>query len=257
MKKIISIAAALCLGTASLAAITAFAEGQALNENGLVYEDFNRLDVNGRIAVTVPENASAAVDITFDSPELTDQPYYVRIVSGGTYYFDIEGHDNTDDDYRNYHLSVELRGGDYDIGAAPFYADFTVPDLNEEPDSFKEISYVFNVDGEESENDWDAVSSTDTETTVDVHLNFVRMGDIDGNGKIDASDSSLVLKEYSNLSTGKGYTFTDRQKVAANTFYDGKIDASDASKILVYYSAVSTGHSTDGILADAAAFPTD
>lgn len=257
MKKIISIAAALCLGTASLAAIPASAEGQALNEEGLVYEDFHRLDVNGRIAVTVPENISAAVDITFDSPEVTDEPYYVRIVSGGTYFFDIEGHDNTDDDYRNYHISVELTGGVYDVSSKPYTADFTVPDLNEAPDSFKELSYVFNIDGEESENDWDIGFSTETGTTVDVHLNYVRMGDIDGNGKIDASDAALVLSEYSNLSTGKGYTFTSKQKVAANTRYDGKIDASDAAKILVYYSAVSTGRDTSGILPEAAVFPED
>ncbi len=257
MKKIISIAAALCLGTAPIAAVTASAEGQALNENGLVYEDFNKLDVNGKIAVTVPENVSAAIDISFDSPELTGEPYYTRIVSGGTYYFDIEGHDNTEDDYRNYHLSVELSGGDYNVSAEPFRADFTVPDVNENPDSFKELSYVFSIDGVESENDWDAVASSETETAVNVHLNYVRMGDIDGNGKIDASDASLVLCEYSRLSTGIGYTFTNKQKVAANTYYDDKIDASDSAKILVYYSAVSTGRPTDGILADAAVFPTD
>ncbi|MBP3379675.1 MAG: hypothetical protein J6K77_02270 [Ruminococcus sp.] len=255
MKKITSIAMALCLVTAPLAALPASAEGQAINENGLVYEDFNKLDVNGRIAVTVPENTSAAIDITFDSPELTDEPYYVRIVSAGTYYFDIEGHDNTDDDYRNYHISVELSGGDYNVSAKPYAADFTVPDLNEDPDSFKELSYVFSIDGEESDNDWDAAASTETETAVNVHLNYVRMGDIDGNGKIDASDAALVLREYSNLSTGIGYTLTNKQKVAANVYYDGKIDASDAAKILVYYSAISTARPTDGILADAAVFP--
>ncbi len=255
MKKIISVAAALCLGTASLAAFSAAADGRELNEEGLVYEDFHRLDVNGRIAVTVPENISAAVDITFDSPETENEPYYVRVVSGGTYFFDIEGHGNTDDDYRNYHISVELTGGVYDVSAKPYAADFTIPDVNDDPDSFKNLSYVFDIDGEESEEEWDVVSSTETETAVNVHLNYVRMGDIDGNGKVDASDASYVLREYSNLSTGKGYTFTNKQKVAANTVYGTKIDASDASKIQVYYSAVSTGRDTSGILAKAAVFP--
>ncbi len=70
-------------------------------------------------------------------------------------------------------------------------------------------------------------------------------GDVDGNGKVDASDSSFVLVEYSRLSTGAPAMFTKKQKILGDTNGDGKTDASDASVILVKYSEVSTSVSPE------------
>ncbi|MBP3379493.1 MAG: Ig-like domain-containing protein [Ruminococcus sp.] len=78
----------------------------------------------------------------------------------------------------------------------------------------------------------------DTPTAGKTALSF---GDVDGNKKIDASDSSMVLKEYSAISTGQGGTFSDEQNAVADIDGNGKIDASDASFMLNYYSYVSTG----------------
>ncbi len=68
-----------------------------------------------------------------------------------------------------------------------------------------------------------------------------KMGDINYDGKIDASDASIVLIEYANLSTGRGGTFTDEQKAVADVNFDNKIDASDSSVILAFYAYLSTG----------------
>lgn len=65
-------------------------------------------------------------------------------------------------------------------------------------------------------------------------------GDVDGNGKVDASDASFVLVEYSRLSTGIPSMFTKKQKIVGDMNGDGKTDASDASDILVIYSDLST-----------------
>lgn len=71
-------------------------------------------------------------------------------------------------------------------------------------------------------------------------------GDIDGDGKIDSSDASIALSEYSLLSTGKEGNFSESQKKLADLNKDGTIDASDASLILAYYSYAATS-GTDSI----------
>lgn len=207
-----------------------------------VYKEFDENEVNGAVIVNVPKNSTADVLIMFTSPEVTDEPYYTASVDGGnSYSFDIEGRDNTETDYRNYRLSIEITGGEYNITSSAFIDDITVPDVNDNPDSYVEYIYNVTIDGEESENEWDIVSQKDTEKNIAVHLNSITLGDIDGNGIVDATDASAVLAEYSLLSTGKNAKFSSRQKLQADVNHDGIIDASDASKILAYYSKNSTG----------------
>lgn len=69
----------------------------------------------------------------------------------------------------------------------------------------------------------------------------LEMGDVDGNGAIDASDASVVLAEYALRQTGGNSSLTPAQEKAADVNGDGVIDASDASNILAYYAHVSTG----------------
>ena len=66
------------------------------------------------------------------------------------------------------------------------------------------------------------------------------LGDLNSDGKIDAKDASMILVEYSRMSTGEESTLTDAQKSAANVNGDDKIDAKDASTILSYYAMAST-----------------
>ncbi|MCM1132325.1 MAG: dockerin type I domain-containing protein [Ruminococcus flavefaciens] len=207
-----------------------------------VYQEFDENEVNGAVVLNVPEDSVADVLITFDSPEVTDEPYYRANLNGGaSYAFDIEGRDNSEADYRNYKLSVEITGGDYKITSSAFTDELTVPDVNDNPDSYIEYVYNFTVDDKESENDWDIVSQNITTKNIAVHLNGITLGDIDGNGVVDASDASKVLGEYSRLSTGAEALFSSRQSIQADVNRDGVINSKDASRILLYYSVNSTG----------------
>ncbi|MBR6986064.1 MAG: leucine-rich repeat protein [Ruminococcus sp.] len=66
-------------------------------------------------------------------------------------------------------------------------------------------------------------------------------GDLNDDGKIDATDATLVLVNYSLLSTGEKMQLTESQQKAADVNGDGKIDSADATTILQYYSYLSTG----------------
>lgn len=57
----------------------------------------------------------------------------------------------------------------------------------------------------------------------------VTMGDIDGNGKIDAADALMALQHSVQL-----ISLNDKQQIAADVDKNGKIDAADALKILQY-----------------------
>lgn len=66
------------------------------------------------------------------------------------------------------------------------------------------------------------------------------LGDINNDGKVDASDASEALVSYARVSTGSDNGLTDLQFEAGDVDFNGKVDASDAASILVYYSYVST-----------------
>ena len=69
------------------------------------------------------------------------------------------------------------------------------------------------------------------------------LGDVDSSSTVDAADASVVLGEYSILSTGGTSKFTAAQNKSADVNKDGAIDSSDASYILAYYAYLSTGGS--------------
>lgn len=61
-------------------------------------------------------------------------------------------------------------------------------------------------------------------------------GDVDMDGKISAYDASLVLAEYTSVSSHGSSSLNADQRTAADVDGDGKIGASDAGAILSFYS---------------------
>ena len=66
------------------------------------------------------------------------------------------------------------------------------------------------------------------------------LGDVNGDGIIDAVDASNVLRHYAIISTDQESEFTDDQKTVADVNKDGEINAVDSSNILAYYAYAST-----------------
>ncbi len=71
------------------------------------------------------------------------------------------------------------------------------------------------------------------------------LGDIDCDGVIDASDASLILKMYTEISTGKDVDTNSAEYISANVDKSLAVDASDASYVLSYYVYTSTGGSAE------------
>ena len=69
----------------------------------------------------------------------------------------------------------------------------------------------------------------------------VFLGDVDGNGKIDGIDASVIITEYARLSVGDERRLSGRQFRAADVNCDGIISAVDASTVLSYYAYASAG----------------
>ncbi len=65
-----------------------------------------------------------------------------------------------------------------------------------------------------------------------------KVGDVNGDGKINASDASTILSAYAELAN-KGTCLLIRELADVNG--DNKIDSSDASSVLRQYSTASTG----------------
>ena len=67
-----------------------------------------------------------------------------------------------------------------------------------------------------------------------------KLGDITGDGVINAVDASKILSMYTNVSTGRKM-LTEEELKLCDVNGDGEVNAVDASKILAYYSYTSTG----------------
>ncbi len=207
-----------------------------------VCEHIIKSDINGKVLLSIPEDTSADVLIEYQSPEYDAHKYYETTLSGGKqYYFDIEGRDISVSDYRVYKIKVTLKGGMYDMTADVYTDSFNIPDGNDNPDSFRTISYTFTIDDAESETTWNVVSDNGIDKEIAVHLNSLMLGDVNMDSSVDSSDASLVLSEYAALSTGGQSSLSDKQKKAADVNKDGFIDSSDSSRILSYYAEISTG----------------
>lgn len=207
-----------------------------------VCEHFIKNDVNGELRISVPEDATAKVDVVYESPEYDKHEYYNCTLEGGEVYsLAIEGRDTTEDDYRNYTVSISLTGGIYGITSDSYTEKFNVADKNDNPDSFKSVSYILAIDNVQSTESFDITTDRENLKRVAFHLNYVMLGDVNDDSVVNSSDASIVLAEYAKISTGAASTLTQKQSIAADVNKDTLVDSSDASKILTYYSEISTG----------------
>lgn len=67
------------------------------------------------------------------------------------------------------------------------------------------------------------------------------LGDVNGDGVINAVDASCILTAYAQTSTGGDPGLDEAQAFAANVNKDTAINAVDASKVLSYYAYTATG----------------
>ncbi len=74
-----------------------------------------------------------------------------------------------------------------------------------------------------------------------------KLGDVDGDGTVDSSDASMILKDYAAISTGGTSELLGDRKKAADTDGDGSVDSSDASLVLAFYAEKSVGMNYDSM----------
>lgn len=207
-----------------------------------VCEHIIKSDINGELHISVPEDATAKVDVVYESPEYDKHEYYNTTLNGGmTYSLAIEGRDTTEDDYRNYTVSVSLTGGKYNMTSDVYSDKFNILDKNDNPDSYRIIKYNFTVDDKISKESFAVTKNEENEKDIVVHLNSVMLGDVNEDSTIDSIDATAILVEYANTSTGNKPTFTSSQVIAADVNKDGFVNSTDASKILAYYAESATG----------------
>lgn len=207
-----------------------------------VCEHIIKSDINGELHISVPKDATAKVDVVYESPEYDKHEYYNTTLNGGmTYSLAIEGRDTTEDDYRNYTVSVSLTGGKYNMTSDVYSDKFNILDKNDNPDSYRIIKYNFTVDDKISKESFTVTKNEENEKEIVVHLNSVMLGDVNEDSTIDSIDATAILVEYANTSTGNKPTFTSSQIIAADVNKDGFVNSTDASKILAYYAESATG----------------
>lgn len=66
------------------------------------------------------------------------------------------------------------------------------------------------------------------------------LGDVDGDGDIDAVDASKILSAYAAIATDQPSGFTPEQEAAADVDGNRSIDSVDASGVLAYYAFGAT-----------------
>ncbi len=84
-----------------------------------------------------------------------------------------------------------------------------------------------------------SVPVTTTTTTPPVKPEGT-LGDVNGDGKIDAVDASRILAVYAASSTNGGTPPTDKERALGDVNHDGSLNAVDASQVLSFYAYRAT-----------------
>lgn len=69
---------------------------------------------------------------------------------------------------------------------------------------------------------------------------FDSLGDTNGDGMVDAVDSSFILETYADFSTGAEVSLDKSQQKICDINQDGEINAIDATYVLMFYAEAST-----------------
>ncbi len=98
-----------------------------------------------------------------------------------------------------------------------------------------------------TEEQWNAMSiAHQNEALTEATVYFEQMpsiyalGDVNGDGWVDARDASYILIEAAEVGSGADSTLSEAQRGSANVNARGEIDANDAALVLLY--AAATGH---------------
>lgn len=83
-------------------------------------------------------------------------------------------------------------------------------------------------------------TGTPVTTTTTAPAAQYKLGDVNSDGKINASDATAVLQYYARTATGKDGGLNKEQQTAADVNKDGKINSVDATIILSYYAYCGT-----------------
>ncbi len=67
------------------------------------------------------------------------------------------------------------------------------------------------------------------------------LGDVNGDGRCNASDAAIILIESALRGSGSEKSFTDEQDIAADLDENGLVNAADAANLLIYAASVGAG----------------
>lgn len=134
------------------------------------------------------------------------------------------------------------RSDDYPVGGFKASVDTSIPAGNYEIDFMNEGSnrcdVLYRFGDEEID---EAFPTGNYAKGLKIGISDRKLGDVDGTGKHEAYDASMVLSAYAMLSGGMDTGLTDAQLVAADVDGDGVITAADAGLILSYYTYLAGG----------------
>lgn len=236
---------------ASAMSISAYAEAETVTI-APVYPYFDTHDINGSVVVNLPENTALDLEITMDSNEEPGIVYHDSELSsaeGSSFAFEIEGRDNTEEDYRRYNLRFNVKDEVQNLVSESFTREFTVPDGVLNPNTWTEFRYNVSIEILDTEVPFAEQTTTFSENGISVvetnvvfYVDYL-LGDVNSDLKVTTVDAALVLSEYAALAIEEPSTFTEKQTIAADVNGDGKITPTDAAKILAYYSDMQTNGS--------------
>ena len=87
----------------------------------------------------------------------------------------------------------------------------------------------------------DTIGNYSAKLGFDVSPYIIRLGDGNGDYKIDALDASEALSLYSMIQTNKNNNYSAEQLRHLDVDNDGAVNTLDASNLLSYYSFIATG----------------
>lgn len=92
---------------------------------------------------------------------------------------------------------------------------------------------------------WDMMASADTIDSAENPTTEIRLGDLNGDNEVNASDAAMVLTAAASVGAGDVSGLTEEQELSADLNKDGGFNAVDAAQILTYAAYRGSGGTAD------------
>ena len=166
--------------------------------------------------------------VDYYGTEYTKDSFYEKNITLFAEYTDNEGIIINPHYYEDSNNNWAMNSSSFNLGYWGGYPNYGTKEIDVEAKTYNKPNYY----------------EPKTENSVTPEETTTKLGDVNGDGYINAVDSSVILQYTAQLATS-GMTLSQEELLVMDADHDSKVTSNDSRLVLSYYTYVAVGSDTD------------